>query len=267
MRFVLLFSASLAGLGACTSAPSEGSDGWNDWGDEVGIDPYEEPPPEFVPNSEIDAGAIAVPERPRGDAGAPPPRADAGPTDASAPGACAPLGPGSLLVVELLIKSIDGAGDRAEWVELKNPADCVLSVPAGLRVLSPRGTGADEIATVETAFELPPFAAFLAGGPDAPSHPSLPTLRWAAADTLKNTGDTVRIEIGEAAAPVIVDSLVYPSFSNLYRARSVAFPSDCPDAARASFSNWSGSFADYPPGPLVGTPFASNDDVTCAPPP
>lgn len=270
MRFVLLLAATLAGasaLGACAASSAEEDDYWLG-SDEVPVDPYDEPPPEFVPSAEQDAGAFSVPERPRADGGSKAP-ADAGASapDAAPTPACPGLAAGSLVIVELLIKSVDGAGDGAEWVELKNPNDCVLTVPPGLRVLSPRGTTSHDVATVTTAFELPPQAQFVAGGSGAPVHADWPTIRWSSADTLKNSGDTVRIELGETATPLLVDAVVYPAFSNLTAARSIAFPSDCPPPARASFSNWSGSFADYPPGPLVGTPFTPNDDVTCAPMP
>lgn len=275
MRFVSRFVGSLAiGLAlagvACAAVgivDDEGKSGvGND--DDVGVDPYGEGANVFEPNTEQDAGAFSLPERPRTDAGSsvPVPDAGVGPNvpDAAPPPLCGALGAGSLLVVELMIKSIDGAGDLAEWVELRNPNDCTLEVPVGLRVVSPRGTASD-VATVTAAFTLPPYGQFLAGGPSAPSGSSAPTLRWTPADTLKNTGDVIRIELGDVAAPLVVDSLTYPSFSNLFAARTVAFPSDCPAAARSNFANWSGSFADYPPGPLVGTPFAPNDDVTCAP--
>lgn len=276
MRFVLVLAVSgavaTAAL-ACASTPADGLGG-PDVGsdDDVLVDPYPDPPTSLAPNSEQDAGAFSVPERPRlaPDGGADAGDADAGSApdepDASPPPSCGPLAVGSLVLVELLIKSADGAGDRAEWVELLNPGACTLEVPVGLRIVSPRGTS-DDVATVTTAFTLPPKGQFLAGGPGAPSHPSLPTIRWSQSDTLKNTGDTVRVEYGEGATSIVVDTLSYPSFSNLFAARSVAFPNDCAPLARGSFANWSGSFADYPPGPLTGTPFAPNDDVTCAPPP
>lgn len=263
MRFVLLIAA--AGLCACAAADVADDDSFDD---SVPIDPYREPPPLFEPTSEEDAGAFQVPERPRPDGGSkPPPPADSGSSepDAGPPPACAPIAPGSLILVELMIKQIDGAGDGAEWVELQNPNECTLTVPAGLRILSPRGASVNDVATVATAFELPPHAQFVAGGASAPSHAELPTIRWSTLDTLKNTGDSVRVELGDGAETLVIDTLTYPSFSNLFAARSLAFPSDCPAAARATFSNWSGSFADYPPGPLVGTPFTPNDDVTCAP--
>lgn len=265
MRFVLLIV--VAGLSACAAADTVDDDSFDF--DEVPVDPYREPPPAFSPSSEQDAGAFSVPERPRApDAGSesPPDAGSVVEADASIPppAACGAFGVGSLLLVELMIKHVDGAGDRAEWVELKNPADCVLTVPAGLRIVSPRGSALD-VASVERAFELPPFGQFVAGGAAAPSHASLPTPRWTSSDVLKNSGDEVRIELGDSAAATVIDSLTYPQFSNLTAARSIAFPSDCAAQARASFQNWSGSFADYPPGPLVGTPFAPNDDVTCLP--
>ena len=277
MRFVLAVAAGLAAAAlACASAPAAKDDARGGVGsdDDVLVDPYLDPPNPFEPNSEEDAGAFSVPEHPRAqsDAGAAvdggPVVADAGTEpgepDAGPPPRCGPIATGSLQIVELLIKSIDGAGDTAEWVELLNPGDCTLEVPVGLRILSPRGT-VNDVATVTTAFSLPPKGQFLAGGAGAPGHAEWPTIRWTTADTMKNTGDTVRVEYGEAAAPIVVDAVTYPSFTNLFAARSIAFPNDCAPEARASFANWSGSFADYPPGPLTGTPFAPNDDVTCAP--
>ena len=266
MRFWL--PCVLAALAACAQASSgiETQRPGVDDRDEVGVDPYGEPTPEFVPNSEIDAGELDVPERPKPkpdgsalepDGGTPTER------DAAPPPACDDLAAGSLVIVEILVKSIDGAGDKAEWVELENPRECVLQVPAGLRVLSPRGTLVD-VATVTTAFALPPHAHVLAGGPDAPGHDAWPTFRWTASDALKNSGDVIRVELGETAAPLVVDSVLYPQFNGLTAGRSVAFPSDCPAEARADFSNWSGSFAQS--GALTATPFAPNDDVTCPTP-
>lgn len=241
---------------ACAEAVTPAED---DPYDPVGIDPYIPEPPIFDP-VEVDAGSIDVPERPRApDATAPsPPTPDAGPDGAVVIPQCAPLAPGALEIVELMIKSIDGSGDRGEWVELRNPNACILQIPAGLRVISPRGAALD-VATIEAAFELAPGAAFLAGGAEAPSHPTLPTARWSSVDTLKNSGDEVRVELDGT----LIDSLTYPSISNLTARRSIAFPSDCDGSQRANLQSWSGSFATD--GTLTATPFAANDDVTCPP--
>ncbi len=69
-------------------------------------------------------------------------------TQARPPRAPGPSAPGDVKIVELMIASQSGAGDRGEWVELQSTRSCILNLN-GLVVQSPRGTSTDK-ATVAT---------------------------------------------------------------------------------------------------------------------
>lgn len=197
-------------------------------------------------------------------------KADAGRRDAQAPDAArsgdagrqmcpGPAGPGDLLITELMISSIKGAGDRGEWVEIRSTRNCWLNL-LGVRIESPRGTDSDGF-TFDTAFELPPQGSFIvAGSTEATTNGNLPgyVFSWNASDVLKNDGDTVRVLLGSA----VLDAVTYPRISNLVPGRSAAFPIDCRPEERANWARWSFSFYGYY-GTFIGTPNTDNDDVAC----
>src|SRR5437868_4642485 len=81
------------------------------------------PPPPWPAPTGTDAGAAPTTDPPPDDAGEEPAQEASVAIDASAPsladaGACArPLGPGDLVIDELMIASVAGAGDHGEWLE------------------------------------------------------------------------------------------------------------------------------------------------------
>jgi len=182
-------------------------------------------------------------------------------SDAGAPTACTgPLGAGDVKIVELMIASQSGAGDRGERVELQSTRSCVLNLN-GLVVQSPRGTSIDK-ATVTTDVLIQPGGSFVvADSASATDNDDLPSATlvatWNTYDVLKNGGD----EIDVYAGTTLVDSLTYPALTLTY-GRSIAFPADCAWSDRALWSRWSASFNVWS-SPLEGTPGADNTDVSC----
>lgn len=171
-----------------------------------------------------------------------------------------PLVAGDLAVSELLISSRSGANDDGEWVEIRSTRTCWLDVK-GLSIESPRGTLAPNAVTITEDFELAPKGTFIvADSADPLKNHALPgkVFTWAGLDILKNDGDTVALK----ANGVVVDTVTYPSFSNLEPGRSLAFPDDCPANVRSDWARWSLTFNVIAPG-FKGTPNAANGDVAC----
>ena len=206
---------------------------------------------------ENDAGATA-PEGGRIsiDAGNPQTGLDAGPS-----GDCVgPLLLGDVKIVELMISTQSAIGDRGEWVEIQSTRSCRLNIN-GLTIASPRGTTATDSVTITTDTFLPPNGTFLVADSSIASlNGALPPVlfSWAASDVLKNTGDTVTLTAGTT----MIDTLTYPSFTNLTPGRALSFPADCAWSDRASWARWSYAFRVYS-GVLQGTPNADNTDVAC----
>lgn len=243
------------------SGPGEG-EGWDD----PGTDFTQPRTPDFV---DTDSGAFPVASRARDGGPEPTTTGDGGGddagSDAAVPACPGPLAAGDLAVVEVMVASQPGSGDRGEWVEVQSQRDCALDL-SGVRVTSPRGTAVDA-AEIPAGVILPPRGSFVVSGSlDAALNHGLPGLIFAFAgepgDVLRNGGDTVTI----SAAAVTVDTFTYPPF-NPQAGRSVAFPSDCTASDRANFPRWSYTFDSYGTGvdggTLLGTPNAPNDDVTC----
>jgi len=80
------------------------------------------------------------------DAGTPPGGMDAGPEtrDAGPPsrdaGAPCTIAAGSLAIVEVMVASVSGSGDRGEWFEIVSLASCTIDL-AGIEIESPTSTG------------------------------------------------------------------------------------------------------------------------------
>jgi len=214
----------------------------------------------LTPTRDPDSGAFGAAERPSPKDGGPP--VDAG-TDAGpiAKNYCdGPLKAGDLQIDELLVASRASSGDGAEWVEVRSTRPCWLKLK-GLTVESPRGAAPANVATITEDFELGPKDAFLvAGSADPLKNNVLPgkVFPWNDVDILKNDGDTVTIKLGAT----VIDTLVYPAFSNLTVGRTLSFPSDCPANVRSDWARWSLSFSTWIPG-FRGTPNRANDDVAC----
>jgi len=186
------------------------------------------------------------------DAGSP--TVDAGPAQPCT----GPIAAGDVKVVELMIASASGSGDKGEWIELVNTRSCILDV-GGLHVESPRGTGKDS-ATIPQSLLIAPGAAFVvADYADSQNNHNIPIVAAAfnSYDVLKNDGDTVSVYSGTT----LIDSVTYPKFTLTY-GRSVSFPADCAWSDRSDWARWSFSFNVWS-SPYVGTPGADNTDVAC----
>ena len=188
------------------------------------------------------------------DGGGPPPPRDAGVL------ACpAPLAKGDLAIVEMMIASATGTGDRGEWVEIQSTRACTLNLK-GLRVQSPRGTALDYVDVTDDML-LAPNATFLVADTllDAPNH-NLPgrLLSWVGTDALKNDGDTVTLKVGTT----VIDELTYGTWGASYPGRSLSFSVDCAWSDRTNWARWTWSATEWTPG-FKGTPNADNSDVKC----
>ncbi|HEY1957156.1 MAG TPA: lamin tail domain-containing protein [Polyangiaceae bacterium] len=254
LRPLLLLSALL--LGACSGSPIPGDAGGYD--DNSGFS-QPLPDPLEASTTEDDSGVLSIGDR-ASDGGA---DRDAGstPIDGGPPTNCqGPLASGDVKIVELMIESTSGSGDKGEWIELENTRTCIVNLN-GLVVQSPRGTSTDTAKVTSDVFVQPSASFIVADSTDASDNHQLPgaavVASFATYDVLKNSGDTVEVYVGAT----LIDALTYPQLA-LTPGRSVSFPSNCAWTDRASWSRWSGSFNVWST-PFQGTPGADNSDVTC----
>jgi hypothetical protein len=267
-----VFSALALTCGLATACGSNAAKGHKDAGEVFESDPgnplLNPPrPPDYLND---DSGAFGPPAERENDAGATAPEGgrvtiDAGNPqtglDAGPSGDCVgPLLLGDVKIVELMISTQSAIGDRGEWVEIQSTRACTLNLN-GLTIASPRSTTATDSVTITTDTFLPPNGTFLVADSSIASlNGALPPVlfSWAASDVLKNTGDTVTLTAGTTT----IDTLTYPSFTNLTPGRALSFPADCAWSDRASWARWSYAFRVYS-GVLQGTPNADNTDVAC----
>jgi hypothetical protein len=170
------------------------------------------------------------------------------------------LAPGDLAIVEVMIASVTGSGDSGEWIEIQNVRDCTLKLK-GVSVASPRGAAGANTAIVPDDLELAPHATFVvANSADPAKNHNIPgtVIAWNATDVLKNSGDAVKVSLGAT----VIDSIEYPSFTNLTAGRALSFPSDCIGNDRKLWDRWSLTFNEWAPG-FKGTPNRPNADVSC----
>jgi len=207
-----------------------------------------------------DTGAATLPE----DAAAPIPvgsDASPAPVDAGSEGACTqPLGAGDLLVDELMIESVAGAGDDGEWLEVSSTAGCAVNL-RGLHGECPVGSKVYTFDVSEDVW-VPPGGTFIVADSEDPAvNHYLPgfVLAWAGqpGDVLRNEGGTVTLSVGE----VLVVSLTWPSMK-LIIGTTVELPADCPTGDADQFGVWQSATASWFPG-FYGTPNAANTDVQC----
>jgi hypothetical protein len=172
------------------------------------------------------------------------------------------LGPGDLIIDELMIASQSGSGDHGEWMEVASTRDCVIDLK-GLYAQVPHGKGTT-IAMFSDDVFLPPHGFFVIADSAEPSeNHDLPgnVFVWGSgtqSDVLLNSGDDITLYTASAT----IDMLTYPDSSKLVDGASMAFPFDCEPSARLEFGNWQPSVASWTPG-FFGTPMAPNTDVTC----
>ncbi len=172
------------------------------------------------------------------------------------------LSAGDLAVVEVMIASASGSGDRGEWFEVQSTRSCALNLN-GLHVESPRGTLKDTFdITTDTWLEANGIFV-IADSADATKNHDVPApvYAWkgtAPADVLVNSGDTITITAGTFT----IETFVYPTFQTVYPGRTMSFPSDCAWSDRSSWARWSWSFHAWS-GNFLGTPNADNTDVAC----
>jgi hypothetical protein len=173
------------------------------------------------------------------------------------------IGPGDLIIDELMIASQSGAGDHGEWMEVASTRDCVIDLK-GVYAEVPHGKGTTTASITDDVL-LPPHGFFLIADSDQPSvNNNLPgsVFVWGSgtsSDVLLNSGDTITLYTASAT----IDVLTYPDSSKLVDGTSMAFPADCAPSLRLEFGNWQDSIASWTPG-FFGTPAAPNTDVSCA---
>ncbi|MGO9712880.1 MAG: hypothetical protein ACLQBL_28725 [Polyangiaceae bacterium] len=212
-----------------------------------------------------DAGVFAAPVFDDGSATSDDDGADDAPSgppfDAGEGGLCtAPLAPGNLTIVELMIESTSGTGDHGEWVEVASTLSCALDLN-GLQGECPSGAKVNAFA-IQSDVWIPPLGTFLiADSTDPAVNHSLPgvVIPWSGGqgDVLRNEGATVTLLFGDT----IIDSITYPDLK-LTVGASTSFPSDCTRSLRPDWSAWQTSTASWFPA-FRGTPNGPNVDVHC----
>jgi len=184
-----------------------------------------------------------------------------GASDGAQEGSCTgPLSPGDLVIDELMIESVAGAGDDGEWLEVRSTLDCAANL-LGLHGECPR---AASVITFDVTSDLwlPAAGTFIVADSMVPAiNHYLPgaVVTWAGhpGDVLRNQGSTVSLLMNG----VLIDSVTYPGLK-LKVGRSWEFPSDCDPSLRADFENWQTATSSWFPA-FFGTPNAANDDVHC----
>jgi hypothetical protein len=264
----LVPSLTLAAFGACSPTLPSGSGGapptddasalaqapgddggWLDYGDDAGGLAWE-----AGGASGNDAGEpLTLGDDAAADASSPP--------DAAPDAACTqPLGEGDLVVDELMIESVAGAGDDGEWLEVTSTAACAVNL-RGLHGECPVGAKVHAFDVTDDLW-IPPGGTFLvADSTDPAVNHYLPglVLAWSgqAGDVLRNEGGTVTLSSGE----ILIDSLTWPSMK-LVIGTTLELPADCPDGDADDFGAWQQATASWFPG-FYGTPNAPNTDVQC----
>jgi hypothetical protein len=183
------------------------------------------------------------------------------PFDPGEGGVCAgALASGALVIDELMIESVAGAGDHGEWLEVQSTLGCALNL-RGLHGDAPSG---NKIRAFDIGGDLwiPAFGRFVvADSNNAAIDHDLPgtLVVWSGqpGDVLRNKGGTVTLNSGG----MLIDSVTYPSMA-LTVGASLSFPSDCAPSRRSDWTAWQPSTFPWFPG-FYGSPNAPNDDVQC----
>jgi hypothetical protein len=192
---------------------------------------------------------------------APAPEGEGPGVDAPPDGACAAsLAPGDLVIDELLIESVAGAGDYGEWLEVRSTLACAIDL-RGLHGECPSGAKVRTFDVTDDVW-LPPTGIFVvADSVDPAVDHDLPgtVIPWSGqpGDVLRNKGGTISLRVQDA----LIDSVTYPALKLVVGA-SVAFPADCPLDRRSDWTVWQTSIDSWFPG-FRGSPNAPNLDVSC----
>jgi hypothetical protein len=176
-------------------------------------------------------------------------------------GACsAPLAEGDLVIDELLVESVAGAGDYGEWLEVASTLPCAIDL-RGLHGECPSGAKVRTFDVTDDVWLAPGGTFVVADSVDPAIDHDLPgtVIAWSGqpGDVLRNKGGTVSLLLGDA----LIDSVTFPALKLVVGA-SVAFPADCPPARRSDWTAWQTSTSSWFPG-FFGTPNAANTDVIC----
>ncbi len=213
----------------------------------------------------------------RRDAGTDAGRRDAGSTDASmrdtgstdagggidaghdAGGSTCPVEAGSLAIVEVMISSRSGSGDRGEWFEVVNTRDCTLDI-TGLVIVSPSGSGAEQMHTVTGGAVSAGQHYVFALSADAGENHLLPfdyAYGTGAATDVVFNNDSDWIEL--RAGATVVDRVAWPS-GGFTHGRARQFPAGSDPAANDDWSGWCDATDIYSDagGTFYGTPQAAN---------
>jgi hypothetical protein len=189
------------------------------------------------------------------------------PFDANTPGPAVPEGAcpsppsgGDLVIDELMIASVAGAGDYGEWLEVVSTRPCALDL-RGLHGEAPSGLKVRTFDVVEDLWLAAAGAFVVADSYDPAINHDLPgtVISWAGepGDVLRNKGGTVSLLL----RGTLIDSLTFPAIKLVVGA-STSFPPTCPLSMRSDWTAWQTSTASWFPG-FYGTPNAPNDDVSC----
>jgi hypothetical protein len=209
----------------------------------------------------VDAMASMASPMEDAPADAPAPEGEGPDVDAPPEGACAaPLAAGGLVIDELLIESVAGAGDYGEWLEVRSTLPCAIDL-RGLHGECPSGAKVRTFDVTDDLWLAPTDSFVVADSIDPAIDHDLPgiVIPWSGqpGDVLRNKGGTVSLRVQDA----LIDSVTYPALK-LIVGTSVAFPADCPLERRSDWTVWQASNSSWFPG-FRGSPNAPNIDVTC----
>lgn len=240
--------SSGSGLGSASAASGSGDDAAATPAP-VGVDASTE-------SESADTDASADPDASDDSSTSPVP-----PFDPGEAGVCpGPLAPGDLVIDELMIESVAGAGDHGEWLEIRSVLPCALDL-RGLHGNCPSG-GKVRTFVIGQDVWIPGLGTFIvADSTVAAINHNLPgtVVAWSGqpGDVLRNKGDTVTL----LSSGAVIDSLTYPSMP-LTVGASLEFASDCAANRRSDWTAWQPAAASFFPG-FYGTPNGPNDDVQC----
>ena len=186
------------------------------------------------------------------DAGPP----DAGPMDA---GPACPIGPGSLVIDEVMISSVSGSGDRGEWFEIVSTLSCTANL-AGLTIVSPTGGGVEKSHTIASGtIRSGQYFVFALSSAPADNHGLSLDYAYGTGGSddviLNNSADWLELRDGAT----VIDRVAWPSggFTN---GASRQYPGSADASANDNWSLWCDSVPVYSMtgGTFHGTPQAAN---------